>query len=108
MGMDGVCFEPTSITDRSKECHGLDPDVSIVHLDALVLSLSCSRAEGIKGEHGLINPNQLHIPKPGDFDGVIHLSKEVVVVLVCIVDHFFATVDEFELDAALLVCPLEK
>ena len=107
--MDGVCFEPSIITDCSKECHGLDPDVSIVNLDALVLSWPCSRAEGIKGKHGLIYPLKLYIPESGDLDGVVHLSKEVVlVVLVGINDNLFAAVDELELDAALLVCPLEK
>jgi hypothetical protein len=108
MGMNGVGFEPSIITDRTQECHGLDADVGIVHLDALVLRRPCSRAEGVKREHGLIYPNQLHIPKSGDLDGVVHLSKEVVVVLVGVVNHLLAAVDELELDAALLVCPLEK
>ena len=44
----------------------------------------------------------------GDLHGVVHVSKEVVVVLVAIVDHLLAAVDELELDAALLVCPPEK
>ena len=106
--MDGIGFEPFIIADGSKECHGFDPDVSIVHLDALVLPRPCSHAEGIKGKHCFINPYQLHIPVPGDLDGVVHVSKEVVVVLVAVVDHLLAAVDEFELDAALFVCPPEK
>ena len=106
--MDGICFEPFSIADSSKECHGLDPDVGIVHLDTLVLRRPSSGAEGFEGEHRFIHPHQLHIPESGDLDGVVHLSKEVVVVLVGIVNDLLSAMDEFKLDAALLVCPLEK
>ena len=106
--MNGICFEPFIIADRSKECHGLDPDVSIVHLDALVLRRPSSRAEGVEGEHRLIHPHQLHISESGDLDGVVHLSKEIIVVLVGIVDHLLSAMDEFKLDPALLVSPLEK
>jgi hypothetical protein len=70
--------------------------------------MTCSRAEGVKGKYRLIHPHQLHISESGDLDGVVHLSKEIVVVLVGIVDHLLSTVDEFELDTALLVSPLEK
>ena len=52
--------------------------------------------------------HQLHVAEPGDLDGVIHLAEEDVIVLVGVVDHFLAAVDELELDAALLVRPLEK
>ena len=38
LGMDGVGFEPTVVADRAEECHGLDPDVGVVHLDALIRS----------------------------------------------------------------------
>ena len=106
--MDGICFEPFIIADRSKKCHGLDPDISIVHLDALVLRRPSSGAEGVEGEHRLIHSHQLHIPELGDLDGVIHLSKKIVVVLVGIVDQLFFAMDEFKLDPAVLVCPLEK
>ena len=44
----------------------------------------------------------------GDLDGVVHLSKEVVIVLVGVVDDFLAAVDELELDTKLLVGPLEQ
>ena len=97
-----------ALTDRSKKRHSLDTDVSIVHLDALVLRRLISGAEGVEGEHRLIHPNQLHIPESGDLDGVVHLSKEIVVVLVGIVDHLLSAMDELKLDPALLICPLEK
>ena len=106
--MDGISFEPSIITDRSQECHSLYPNFSIVHLDALVLRRPCSCAECVEGEHGLIYPHQLHIPETGYLDCVLHLSKEVVVVLVGIVDDLFSAVDEFKLDAELFVCRLEK
>ena len=67
-----------------------------------------SRAEGVEGEHGFIHPHQLHVPEPGDLDGVVHLSKQVIVVLVGVVDDFLAAVDELELDTTLLVGPLEQ
>ena len=73
-----------------------------------MLRRPCSRAEGVEREHGLINPHQLHVPEPGDLDGVVHLAEEVVVVRVGVVDHLLAAVDELELDAALLVGPLKK
>ena len=38
LGMDGVGFEPAVVADRAEECHGLDPDVGVVHLDALIRS----------------------------------------------------------------------
>ena len=106
--MDGICFKPFVIADRSKERHGLDPDVGIVHLDALVLRRPSSGAEGVEGEHGLIYPHQLHIPELGDLDGVKQLSKEIIVVLIGIVNHLLSAMDEFKLDSALLVSPLEK
>ena len=37
-GMDGVGFEPSVIADRPDECHDLDSDFGIVHLDALIRS----------------------------------------------------------------------
>ena len=98
--MDGVCFEPSVVTNCPKECHGLYPDFSIVHFDALVFRRLCSCAEGVEGKHGFIYPYQFHIPESGDLDGVVHLSKEVVEVMVGIVDHLLAAVDEFKLDAA--------
>ena len=106
--MDSICFEPFVIADRSKKRNGLDPDVSIVHLDALVLRRPSSGAESVEGEHRLIHPHQLHISESGDLDGVVHLSKEVIVVLVGIFDHLLAAMDEFKLDPARLACPLEK
>ena len=48
------------------------------------------------------------ISESGYLDGVVHLSKEIIVVLVGIVDHLLTAMDEFKLDPALLVCPLEK
>ena len=108
IGMDGICFEPFIIADGSKKCHGLDPDVSIVYLDALVLGWPSSSAEGVEGKHGLIYPHQLHIPEPGDLDSVEHLSKEIIVVLIGIIDYILSAMDEFKLDPALLVSPLEK
>ena len=106
--MDGISFEPSVIADCADECHGIDSDVGIVHLDAQMLRRPGSRAEGVKSEHGLIYPNQLHIPESGDLDGVINVSKEVVVVLVGVVDDLLAAVDELELDTKLLVGPLEQ
>ena len=106
--MNGICFEPFSIADSSKECHCLDPDVSIVHLDALVLRRPSSGADGVEGKHRLIHPHQFHISESGDLDGVVHLSKQIIVVQVGIVDDLLSPVDEFKLDPALLVCPLEK
>ena len=106
--MDGVGFEPSVIADCAQECHGLYPDVGIVHLDTLVLRRPRPCGQSVEGEHGLVHPHKLHIPESGDLDGVVHLSKEVVVVRVGVVDHLLAAMDELELDAALLVCPLEK
>ena len=106
MGMDGICFESSVIAYRIQECHGLYPDIGVVHLDALVLRLPCTRAKGVEGKHGLIHPHQLHIPELGELDGVVHLSKEVLVVLVGVVDHLLAAMDEYKLDTELLVGPL--
>ena len=108
MRMDSISFESSIITDRSKECHRLYPNFSIVHLNALVLRRPCSCAESVKGEHSLIYPHQLHIPESGYFDCVIHFSEEVVVQLVGVVDDLLAAMDEFKLDPELFVCPLEK
>ena len=55
--------------------------------------------KGVEGEHGLIHPNQLHIPESGDLDGVIHVSKEVVVLLIGKVDHILSVVDELKLNS---------
>ena len=41
-------------------------------------------------------------------DGVVHLPKEVLVVLVGEVDDFLDAVNELELDTKLLVGPLEQ
>ena len=106
--MDCKCFEHCIITDCAKNCHDLDTDFSIIHLDALVLRQTCSCAESVKGEHGLIYPHQLQIPELGDLDCVIHPSEEVVVVLVGIVDDLLSAINEFKLETELFVCPLEK
>ena len=106
--MDGVSFEPSVIADRPDECNGHDSDVGIDHLDAQMLRLPRFRAEGVESEHGLIHPHQLHVPESGDLDGVVHLPRKVVVVLVGVVDDLLAAVDKLELDTKLLVGPLEQ
>ena len=67
--------------------------------------LTTLRAEGVNGEHGLVHPHQFHVSEPGDLDGVVHVPKEVVVVLVGVVDHLLAAVDELELDPTLTPKP---
>ena len=44
----------------------------------------------------------------GDLDGVVHVPKQVEVVLVGVVDDLLAAVDELELDPTHLVSRLEE
>ena len=80
--MHGVGLEAAIVADRPKECHRLDADVGVVHLDALVLHRPRPRDEGVEGEHVLFHPHQLHVPEPSDLEGVVHLAEELVVVRV--------------------------
>jgi hypothetical protein len=54
LGMVGIWLVPSIISNGPNECHILDPDSSIVLLDALVLLLLSSRAKVIEGKYGFV------------------------------------------------------
>ena len=66
------------------------------------------RRESIEGEHSLVNEDQLTLVELNQLDQLIHLVEHSPRFKAGVVERFLALLDVLELDAMLLIGPLEQ
>lgn len=105
--MDWISLETSILTYRSDQSHGFYLCITVFDNNVGELRRPCPFAESVECEDSFIDPDQLLVSLPGSLDSLEHLLEEIEVILIVIVNDFFASFDVLEANAKFIVEPMK-